>query len=413
MDKIIDKLMEKKQRSLRKIINATGVVLHTNLGRAKLSEAVGRSILEVSNNYSTLEYNVKTGMRGSRHDHVENLIKKITGAEAAMIVNNNAAATMLCLSSIAAGRDVVVSRGELVEIGGSFRIPDIMKQSGATLVEVGATNKTRIEDYKKAIDVEKTGALMKVHTSNYRILGFTEQATLSELVKLGKEENLPVIYDMGSGLLVDLRAYGIDEPTVIESLRTGIDVILFSGDKLLGGPQGGIIAGKKEYINAMKTHPLARILRVDKMTLAAMEETFRVYLDSEKAMAEIPVLSMIAIPPMELKHRAEKMARKLDHQKDIYKVGVVDTEDQVGGGTAPTSQLKGCAITVTSDYISTEKLERELRSWQIPIIIRIFKDKVYINLRTITEEESEQIIMALTVLAERIQNGINQECNNA
>lgn len=403
IDRVIDKLLEKRQRSLRRTINATGVVLHTNMGRAKLSEAACRNLMDVARNYSTLEYNVKKGARGSRHDHVEKLITKITGAEAAMIVNNNAAATMICLSSIAEGREVIVSRGELVEIGGSFRIPEIMKQSGASLVEIGTTNRTRIDDYKNAVTIEKTGALLKVHTSNYRILGFTAEATLPELVKLGKETKLPVIYDLGSGLMVDLRAYGIEEPTVIDSLKTGIDVILFSGDKLLGGPQCGVIAGKKEYINNMKKHPLARILRVDKLTLAAMEETLRSYLDMGKAINEIPVLSMITVHPDILKGRAEKIAEKLAHLTDIYKIQIVESEDQVGGGSAPTVLLKGYAITITSDYSTPAKLERELRSWQIPIITRIYKDRVYLDIRTISDEEGELIITALTSHADEIK----------
>lgn len=400
---MIDKLEEKREKSLRRTINATGVVLHTNLGRAKLSEAACRSIMEAAGNYSTLEYNLKKGERGSRHDHVEKLITKITGAEAAMVVNNNAAATMLCLSALAAGREVIVSRGELVEIGGSFRIPEIMEQSGAVLAEVGTTNKTRIDDYKKAINKDRTGALMKVHTSNYRIFGFTAEATLQELVSLGKEEKIPVIYDMGSGLMTDLHAYGIDEPTVGDGLKTGIDVILFSGDKLLGGPQGGIIAGKREFVNAMKKHPLARVLRVDKLTLAAMEETFRAYLNMEKAMRDIPVLSMITTPSEILKGRAAKMAGQLTCLADIFKTEAVNAEEQVGGGSAPTAVLEGYAVTVSSDFISMEKLERELRSWRIPVIVRIFKDKAYIDIRTITDGEADEIVLALTAIAEKIK----------
>jgi L-seryl-tRNA(Ser) seleniumtransferase len=403
MDRILDRLTEKKEKSLRRMINATGVVLHTNLGRAKLSEDACQSVIEVVSNYSTLEYNVKKGVRGSRHDHLERLITKITGAEAAMIVNNNAAATMLCLSSMTAGREVIVSRGELVEIGGSFRVPEIMEQSGAILVEVGTTNKTCIEDYQKAVHKEKTGALMKVHTSNYKILGFTAEVMLTELVNLGREENLPVIYDLGSGLMLDLHSYGIDEPTVIDSLKTGVDVILFSGDKLLGGPQAGIITGKKEYIEAMKKHPLARVFRVDKMTLAAMEGTFRAYLDMEKAINDIPVLSMVTMPPEKLKERAAKMAEKLDHLKDIYQVEVIKAEGQVGGGSAPAAILESYAVTITSDLISSEKLERELRGWHIPIIVRIYQDKVYIDIRTVTGEEVEQIISALTALAHQLK----------
>lgn len=405
IDLVVNKLKEKREKSLRRAINATGVVLHTNLGRAKLSEASCRSVSEAAGNYSTLEYNLKTGTRGSRHDHIEKLITRITGAEAAMVVNNNAAATMLCLSALAAGREVVVSRGELVEIGGSFRIPEIMEQSGAVLVEVGTTNKTRIDDYKKAVNKERTGALLKVHTSNYKILGFTAETALPELVSLGKEENIPVIYDLGSGLMTDLRAWGVDEPTVADSLRTGIDVILFSGDKLLGGPQGGIIAGKKELISKMKNHPLARVLRVDKLTLAAMEATFREYLDMEKALAAIPILAMITAPPEILKARAERLAGKLSGIGDIVKAEIIRAEEQVGGGAAPTAALEGYAVALAGGFITAEKLERELRSWRIPVIIRIFKDKVLIHTRTITDEEADEIALALIAIADKARAG--------
>ena len=274
MTEIVARITGKKKKSLRRVINATGVVLHTNLGRANLSDKACESIMDVARNYTNLEYDVKRGSRGSRHDHVEKILTKITGAEAAMVVNNNAAATMLCLSALAKDKEVIVSRGELVEIGGSFRVPEIMEQSGARLMDVGTTNKTKPSDYLNAYHEGETGALMKVHTSNYRILGFTQEVELPEMVELGKKLNLPVIYDMGSGLMADLTDCGVDEPTVLDALKTGIDVILFSGDKLLGGPQGGIIAGKKEYIDKMKAHPLARAFRVDKMTLAAMEATF-------------------------------------------------------------------------------------------------------------------------------------------
>ncbi|MBR3261056.1 MAG: L-seryl-tRNA(Sec) selenium transferase, partial [Firmicutes bacterium] len=291
-DRITEKVNKLEIKSLRPVINATGVVLHTNLGRANLSEKALAQVISVANNYSTLEYDPEKGARGSRHSHVEDIIKKITGAEAAMAVNNNAAATMLVMAAIGRGREMIVSRGELVEIGGSFRIPDIMKESGAVLVEVGTTNKTRIGDYESQIN-ENTAALLKVHTSNYRVIGFTEDASLRELRELGDKYGLPVIYDMGSGLMTDLSEWGIHEPVVKEGLKDGADVILFSGDKLLGGPQAGIIAGKKEYIDKMKSHPLARVVRVDKMTIAALEATLSEYADRERALKEIPVLRML------------------------------------------------------------------------------------------------------------------------
>ena len=401
MNRIIALLTEKQQKSLRRTINATGVTLHTNLGRAKLSKSACEQVMDIASNFSTLEYDVKKGGRGSRHDHVEKLITKITGAEAAMVVNNNAAATMLCLSSMAFGREVIVSRGELVEIGGSFRIPEIMEQSGAILREVGTTNKTKVEDYKKALSPEITGALLKVHTSNYRIVGFTEEASLEDLVILGKEVNLPVIYDMGSGLMIDLQKYGVDEPTVLDALKTGIDVILFSGDKLLGGPQGGIIAGKKKYIDAMKKHPLARILRVDKMTLAAMEATFREYLDMERAIKEIPVLEMLTRTSEDLYHKGLAMKEAISEQTNFYSIAITEVEERVGGGSAPTSVLKGYALIIDSSNITVEKLERALRGYRIPIITRIYKDKIYIDMRTLTEEERLIIIEALKEISEK------------
>ncbi len=401
MDSIISLVAEKRQKSLRRTINATGVTLHTNLGRARLSKSACESVMDVARNFSTLEYDVKKGTRGSRHDHVEKLIAKITGAESAMVVNNNAAATMLCLSSMVFGREVIVSRGELVEIGGSFRIPEIMEQSGAVLREVGTTNKSKVDDYKKAINPDITGALLKVHTSNYRIVGFTQEASLEELVDLGTEANLPVIYDMGSGLMINLQKYGVDEPTVLDALKTGIDIILFSGDKLLGGPQGGIIAGKKKYIDAMKKHPLARILRVDKMTIAAMEATFREYLDLDKATKEIPVIEMLTKSPEELFHKAKIMKEAITDKRDFYRVDIAEVEERVGGGSAPTSVLKGYAIALASDSISTEKLERALRGYSTPIITRIFKDKIYIDMRTLTDEESSIIAAALQEISDK------------
>lgn len=387
------RLSEKMGASLRRTVNATGVVLHTNLGRARLSEEACQRVWETACNYSTLEYNLKKGERGSRHDHVEKIIKKITGAESAMVVNNNAAATMICLAAIAFNREVIVSRGELVEIGGSFRIPEIMAQSGIILKEIGTTNKTKLEDYKNAIG-DNTAALLKVHTSNYRIVGFTQDAKLQELVALGLEKNIPVIYDMGSGLMTNLMDCGIDEPTVADSLATGIDVILFSGDKLLGGPQGGIIAGKKEYIEKMKSHPLARVLRVDKMTLAAMEATFTQYLDMEKAKETIPVLKMLTVSYEKLLQQAKDMAEALKNRETSWEFQIEDSFAKVGGGSAPTIELKGASIAVKGP-MAVEKLERILRKQSIPIISRLSKGKLYLDMRTLNQEEREVIVETL------------------
>lgn len=394
LDEIYNRILEKDKKSLRRTINATGTVLHTNLGRSNLSEYACQQVLEAARHYSNLEYDVKNGKRGHRHDHVEGLIRKITGAEAAMVVNNNAAATMLCLSAMGHGKEIIVSRGELVEIGGSFRVPDIMNQSGATLVEVGTTNKTKASDYKQAITIE-TSALMKVHTSNYRILGFTQETSLEELVAIGKEKNIPVIYDMGCGLMLDLQEVNLDEPTVTKSLKTGIDVILFSGDKLLGGPQGGIIAGKKEFIDRMKNHPLARVLRVDKMTLAAMEATFRTYLDEDKAKTEIPVLRMITIPIEKLIEKATKLTEMILLNFPELNCQIMDVKDQIGGGSAPLVRLKGKAVSIVAKDLSPEKIERGLRKAQVPVICRIAEDKVLLDVRTIEEEEFELVLEAL------------------
>mgnify|MGYP000670091952 FL=1 len=402
---ICDRITGKKKRNLRTLINATGVVLHTNLGRSNLCRAAVESVTAVADSYSNLEYDLKKGARGLRHDHVEKIIAKITGAEAAMVVNNNAAATMLCLSAMAFGKEVITSRGELVEIGGSFRIPEIMEQSGAHLKEVGTTNKTKPLDYRNAYDPEKTGALMKVHTSNYRILGFTQEVTLKEMVDLGKEMNLPVIYDMGSGLMADLTRYGVDEPTVLDAVNDGADVVLFSGDKLLGGPQGGILIGKKEYIDRMKKHPLARAFRVDKMTLAAMEATFFEYLDMENAKKTIPVLQMITVSGEDLQNKADRLIEAIKARTDAFTLGSEPCKDQVGGGSAPTVRLNGIAVSIASDTVPAERLERLFRRAETPVIVRVAHDKVLLSVRTIKEEEIETAASA--VLFAAAQAGVN------
>ena len=330
-------LLEKQPGAhLRRVINATGVVLHTNLGRAVLPETAARAAAEAAGYPSNLEYDLDNGTRGSRHAHVEEILKKITGAEAAMAVNNNAAAVLLCLSALAAGKEVIVSRGEEVEIGGAFRVPDIMRQSGAILKEIGTTNRTKPEDYRDAVN-ENTGALLKVHKSNYRIVGFTRETTLQELKEIGQEAGLPVLYDMGSGLFMDLGRFGIDEPVVSAALKAGADLVMFSGDKLLGGPQAGFAVGKKELINRMKIHPLARAVRVDKMTIAAAEAVLRLYLDPEKAMREIPVLRQITAGEDSLRARAEAFVKTLESTPGTarWRFAAEPCEDRPGGGSAP------------------------------------------------------------------------------
>ncbi len=392
--------VRKTKKKLRRVINATGVVLHTNLGRSVLSKKAYEAILDISSSYCNLEYNLEQGCRGSRHDIVESIVKKVTKSEACMVVNNNAAATMLVLASMVKGKEAIISRGELVEIGGSFRIPDVMLQSGGILREVGATNKCRIKDYEEAFDAELTGAILKVHTSNYRIVGFTEEAELSELVALGAKLNTPVIYDMGSGLISSMQRYGINEPTVSDALNIGADVVLFSGDKLLGGPQAGIIIGKKKYIDMMKKHPLARAFRVDKFTLAALEATLNSYLDISKAVKEIPTLSMIAISKEELYDKAKKLYSRMDEEFKEVKLEIEECIDQVGGGSAPTDRLSGYGISLFHKHLSPEYIERRLRKADIPVIVRLNHDRIFIDIRTVDESEFEEVIRSFRYVLE-------------
>ncbi len=409
-----EELVDKKERKkLFPVINATGTILHTNLGRAPLCKDALDNVAEASRGYSSLEYNVAHGRRGSRHDLVGELIKELTGAEDAMVVNNNASATMIVLATLGKGKEVIVSRGELVEIGGSFRIPDIMKESGAYLTEVGTSNKTKISDYENAImtkeraeDLEygeldrgmerfETGALMKVHKSNYDIIGFTEETSIEELAALGKKNDIPVIFDMGNGLMMDMSEYGLREPTIPASLQAGADVVLFSGDKLLGGPQAGIIVGKKEYIKAMKEHPLARALRVDKMTFAALEATLHKYRDPKVALRDIPVLSMIASGSDVLRDRAERLADAIKKVNKDAVCEIVEVEDQIGGGAAPSVRLPGFAVYVQDGNKSADRTERKLRKAEVPVIARINDDRLLLCVRTVADDEIELIAGAL------------------
>ncbi|MGX8715349.1 MAG: L-seryl-tRNA(Sec) selenium transferase [Lachnospiraceae bacterium] len=403
LNEVADRIIFFRRRSLRRVINATGVVLHTNLGRARLSQEAIDAVTEAAANYSTLEYDPVAGRRGSRHDHVERLIRKITGAEAAMVVNNNAAATMITLTVTGYGHEIILSRGEMVEIGGSFRVPEIMEQSGARLVEIGTTNKTKLSDYENHITPD-TSALLKVHTSNYKVIGFTESVSIKELKELGRRYNLPVIYDMGSGLMTDLTPYGVDEPTVKAALADGADIVLFSGDKLLGGPQGGVIIGKKEWIDKMKKHPLARVLRVDKMTLAAMEATFRSYYNDQKAKEEIPVLRMITASADQMRAAALRMAdllASLPGACDGVRISIEPVEDKVGGGSAPASGLAGSALAVEAGRISPDQIEAALREGDVPVIVRINHDKVILDPRTMTEEEQDYAVRKLAEILTR------------
>lgn len=375
--------------SLRGVINGTGVVLHTNLGRACLSQRAADAVTAVARGYSTLEYDINGGCRGSRHSHIEELLVKVTGAEAAMVVNNNAAAVLLILSALGKGGEVITSRGELVEIGGSFRIPEIMVQCGCTLREVGATNKTHLRDYESAIG-EQTRALLKVHTSNYRIMGFSEAVPLADLVALGRKRGLPVIEDLGSGSLVELEQFGIHgEPTVQDSVRAGVDVISFSGDKLLGGPQAGIILGRKAYIEQLKKHPLARAMRVDKMTLAALRETLYSYIDPDMAVREVPTLSMLAAPDHVLHEKAALLCRMLADRGVAARM--VQTEDQVGGGSVPTQLIPTWAVAIDPGAMTVDQLEEKLRRRPLPIIGRISHEQYLLDARTLMERDFDYI----------------------
>ncbi|SHJ82632.1 L-seryl-tRNA(Sec) selenium transferase [Paramaledivibacter caminithermalis] len=401
VEDIIWDVEKRNQMSLRKVINATGVVLHTNLGRALISEKVIENLIDVASHYSTLEFDISSGKRGSRYSHVEEIICQLTGAEGALVVNNNAAAVLLVLNTIAPNKKVIVSRGQLVEIGGSFRVPEVMAQGGAILKEVGTTNKTHVFDYEDNID-EETAAILKVHTSNYKILGFTKEVDIEEMVLLGKKYDIPVIEDIGSGTLVDLSKYGLTyEPTVLESISKGADIVTFSGDKLLGGPQAGIIVGKKKYIEKMKKNQLTRALRVDKMTLTALEATFRLYLDEKMALENIPTLKMLTMDIDEIKQKAEVLHRKIEQKIKTITAKIIPGYSQVGGGAMPLKDLPTYLISLNSKNLSAKGLEELLRKNKFPIICRINDDKVLLDVRTIKAEEFDIIAKTLN----SIENG--------
>lgn len=374
--------------SFRPVINGTGVLLHTNLGRACLSVKAAQAAYDAACQYSNLEYDLSSGRRGTRYSHVEDLLCRLTGAESALVVNNNAAAVLLVLSALTQGGQVIVSRGELVEIGGAFRVPEIMEACGAQLKEVGATNKTHLYDYQRAI-CDSTRAIMKVHTSNYRIVGFSETPELADLVALGHREGLPVLEDLGSGSLVELERFGLHgEPTVQASLRAGVDVVTFSGDKLLGGPQAGIILGRKQYIDILKKHPLNRAMRVDKMTLAALEATLRCYEAGTET--EIPVIGMLSADPEALKQKAQRL---LDALSEAGIAGqLVPAQSQVGGGSVPNQSLASYAAALTGD---AALLEQKLRLGPHPIIGRIHEGKYLLDVRTLREEDFPLIVQAV------------------
>lgn len=385
------------QPRFRRVINATGVIIHTNLGRSVLPESAALVLAQSAINYSNLEFDLTAGKRGSRYALVEELLCELTGAESALVVNNNAAAVLIALDTLAKGKEAIVSRGQLVEIGGSFRIPEVMARSGAKLVEVGATNRTHLKDYQQAINAE-TGLLLKVHTSNYRIIGFTSAVSNEELVRLGQEHSLPVMEDLGSGCLVDLSPFGLEkEPTVQEVVASGVDVVTFSGDKLLGGPQAGIILGRHEMIDRIKKNPLNRALRIDKFTLAGLEAVLRLYRDPKTVCERIPTLQMISAPLALVMQRAEQLVALLQERIGKFcAVLAVDTLAQVGGGAMPEQHLASRGVELRPSFMRVSRLEKELRSLPVPIIGRIEADRLLLDMRTVRDEE-------LIVIAEGLE----------
>jgi L-seryl-tRNA(Ser) seleniumtransferase len=389
-------LRELSEPSLKPVINATGVIVHTNLGRSILSDRAIQRVVEVSRSYSNLEYDLTAGERGKRHVHIEGILTRITGVEAATAVNNNAAAVLLCLNTLARGKEVIVSRGELVEIGGSFRVPDVMERSGAILREVGTTNKTHLKDYEKAIN-ENTGLLLKVHASNYKIVGFTKEVSPAELAKLGRKRGLPVMWDLGSGSFVDLSTYGAgDEPTVQQAVNAGVDVLTFSGDKLLGGPQAGLIIGKKTHLEAIRSNPLARALRLDKMTLAALDATLGQYLDMGKAVREIPTLWMLTQPLTEIERKARLLADGLTGiGGKALSTTLQDDTSQSGGGALPMGNFPTRTVCIKHDTLSANEIEFRLRTNTPHIISRIREGMVMFDPRTLNDGEIGKIVEAV------------------
>ncbi|KPB06342.1 L-seryl-tRNA(Sec) selenium transferase [Bacillus sp. CHD6a] len=391
-DEIEEILKSKCKPSLHPVINATGTILHTNLGRARLSREAINRVIEVAENYSNLELDINTGKRGSRHNLVEELIKDVTGAEAAIVVNNNAAAVFIILHAFGKGKEVIVSRGQLVEIGGSFRISSIMEESGAKLVEVGTTNKTHLKDYEQALS-DETSMVLKVHTSNFKIIGFTQSVSTEELVGLKqRHEDLIVYEDLGSGVLFDFSVNGIgEEPVVKKVLQTGVDLVSFSGDKLLGGPQVGIIAGKKKLIDQLKSHQLARVLRVDKMSFAALEATMQAYANNKAE--SIPVVRDMLLTPEEVR---EKAMIFLDSVKELelFIWDIYDVESMVGGGTMPEVSLPSIAVKVNSEALSAQALADELRKGTPSVIVRVQEQQVVLDFRTISHGEIPKLAKA-------------------
>ncbi len=396
VDQITRRVSILSQPSLRQVINATGVIVHTNLGRSPVPKRVISAFNSLAGCYSNLEYNLNTGKRGSRYVHVQDILRELTGAEDALVVNNNAAAVLIALDTIAKGKEVVISRGQLVEIGGSFRMPDVMRKSGAKMFEVGTTNKTTIRDYEAAI-VSDTALFLKVHMSNFQIVGFAQEVSLEELVGLGRKYSIPVMEDLGSGCLIDLSRYGLKkEPTVQDSVEKGADIITFSGDKMLGGPQCGIILGKKDIISKIKANQLNRALRVDKLTLIALQETLSIYRDEEKAIRQIPTLRMICQSYPSVCRKAERLRGligKIDTSNFV--ISLSDGFSQVGGGALPLEGIKSRLLCLSPRRLSASRIVEFLRSYDPPVVVRLEKNNVLLDLRTIQEKEVKIVAAAI------------------
>lgn len=398
-ERIATRILAEERPAMRAVVNATGVILHTGLGRSPLAEEAIAEIAAAARDYVSVEVDLATGNRSQRMAAVEGLLREATGAEAALVVNNNAGATLLALAALAAGREVIVSRGELIEIGGSYRLPDVMQASGVRLREVGTTNKTRIDDYRRAIGPE-TAALMLVHSSNFVVVGFTEQTPLAELVKLGRSQNLPVIHDIGSGALIDFAQFGCSgEPVARNSIEQGADLVLFSGDKLLGGPQCGVAVGRRALVEQLLRHPLARALRVDKLTLAGMAATLRLYRQPATARQAIPLLRLLDTSLDNLKNRAQRLAPQIAAAAAVASAEAVEDATFLGGGSVPTQRLATWCVAVEPRSMSVDRFAARLRDGATPVVGRIHKDRLHFDLRSVFPRQDVEIVSAVEALA--------------
>jgi L-seryl-tRNA(Ser) seleniumtransferase len=398
--RIAERILEAEKPRLRPVINATGVLLHTGLGRAPLADEAIAEMAAVARDYASVELDLASGDRSQRVLSIEGLLNELTGAEAALVVNNNAGATMLALAALAAGREVIVSRGQLIEIGGSYRLPEVMAASGAMLREVGTTNKTRIGDYEQAVG-DCTAALLLVHPSNFVVAGFAESVSLAELVKLGRSKNLPVIHDIGSGALVDFAKFGFaDEPVAGASVKQGADLVLFSGDKLLGGPQCGVIVGRRDLVDKIARHPLSRALRVDKLTLAALAATLRLYRDPEQARHRIPLLQLLNAPLDNLRTRAERLAPQMAATPAIAAADAIEDVTFLGGGAVPTQKLATWCVALTPAEISVDRLAARLRTGQSAVIGRVREERLYLDMRSVFPRQDLDLVAAVRALGE-------------